>query len=111
MKNSTYNTIKNVLATVDFEGKDAVMEELDKELNRGAEEKAIKNAEYNAAWVAVREVLESTTAPLTVAEIFASCEKKLPADFKRGRVQYGLNNTWKDAVVKIEGKPNTYRLA
>lgn len=111
MKNSTYNTIKNVLATIDFEGKDAVMEELDKELNRGAEEKAIKNAEYETAWLVIREVLESTTTPLTATEIFERCKENLPDNFSRGRVQYGLNNTWKDVVVKIEGKPNTYRLA
>lgn len=111
MKKSTYVAIANTLSAIDFENKDAIMEELNAEINRDAEKKAAKNAEYDAAWIAVREVLESTASPLTVAEIFESCEKELPQGFTKGRVQYGLTNIWKDVIVKIEGKPNTYRLA
>lgn len=111
MKKNTYVAIVSLLADMDFENKEAIMDELYTEINRGAVEKARKADEYQGAWTAVRDVLESTTAPLTANEIFESAQKNLPEGFTRGRVQYGLTHTWKDAVVKIEGKPNTYRLA
>lgn len=111
MKKNTYVAIANILSSVDFENKDAIMEELNVEINRGAEVKATKASEYETAWAIVREVLMSTNQPLTVTEIFEECRKDLPDGFTRGRVQYGMTNTWSDRVVKIEGKPNTYRLA
>lgn len=111
MKKNTYVAIANILTAIDFEDKDAIMEELNTEINRGATERAKKASEYDAAWTTVCEVLSGTTAPLTVAEIFEECKNDLPEGFTKGRVQYGLTHDWANAVVKIEGKPNTYRLA
>ena len=85
--------------------------ELEAELNKGAVAKAEKAASYDAAWDAVCEVFAQTTAPLTVAEIFEAVEANLPDGFTKGKVQYGLTHNWADKIVKIEGKPNTYRLA
>lgn len=47
---------------------------------------------------------------MTVAEIFAECEKELPNGFTKNQIGYGLTHYWTDSVVKIEGKVNTYRL-
>lgn len=87
----------------------SVRDEIKAELNRGAEEKAAKAAEYEAAWPAVRDAL-SIAPEITVADIFNECEKELPAGFSKSKIQYGLGHTWADKVVKIEGKPNRYSL-
>lgn len=111
MKNTTMNAIYTALNTIDFENKDAIMEELYAEIHRNDAAKEQKSAMYDEAWKVVANVLRSTTAPLTVAEIFAECESELPTGFTKGRIQSGLTRNWKDLVVKIEGKPNTYRIA
>ena len=46
MKKSTMNAIAAVLASVDFENKSAILDELNAELNKGAEKRAAKAAEY-----------------------------------------------------------------
>ena len=110
MKKNSYITISNVLSTIEFEGKDAIMEELNTEINRGADAKAAKDAEYETAWEVVYNALIQTKSPLSVAEIFKEIENDLPEGFSKGKVQYGLTHQWEDKIVKIEGKPNTYRL-
>ncbi len=88
----------------------AAIQAIEDELTKNATAKAAKEDEYAAAWDTVKEVLSSTTAPLTIADIHAKAEEKLPEGFGKGKVQYGMTHTWADKVVKIEGKPNTYRL-
>lgn len=90
---------------------DEIKAEIEAELNKNATAKAAANAAYDAAWEIVRSVLAMTPSPLTVAEITEEATDRLPDGFGKGRVLYGLNHQWADQVVKIEGKPNTYRLA
>ena len=81
------NAIIATLNAIDFENKDAIMAELNAEVNRGAEAKAQKWAEYDA----VRD--------------------ELPDGFTRGKLQYAVTKLWVDEIVKIDGKPNTYKKA
>ena len=107
-------TMKSLVSFLNGEAVENIAEikaELEAELNKGAVAKAEKAAGYDAAWDAVHEVFAQTTAPLTVAEIFEAVEANLPDGFTKGKVQYGLTHNWADKIVKIEGKPNTYRLA
>ena len=111
MKRNTILSLVSYLNGETIDNLDAIKAELEAELNKGAEAKAAKDATYDAAWEVVRSVLAMTTTPLTVAEIVAEGEDRLPEGFGKGRVLYGLNHQWADFIVKIEGKPNTYRLA
>lgn len=109
MTKATLKALVSIVTATETEDKDAILAELTKELNRGADKAQAKSAEYDSAWQVVRGAFALTTAPLTVADI---CENvKLPEGFTKGKVQYGLTHDWADRVVKIEGKPNTYRLA
>lgn len=113
MKNSTRSTIYNILtgkAPVSEEEKLAVIREIEDEMAKEANAKATKNSEYETAWELIHEVLVSTKSPLTIAEIYEEVKENLPADFAKGKVQYGMTHQWAEEVVKIEGKPNTYRL-
>jgi hypothetical protein len=113
MKLSTIRTAYDLLtgtATHTEEERLEVIQVFEDELTKNATAKAAKEDEYATAWDAVKEVLSGTTAPLTVADIYAKAEEKLPEGFGKGKVQYGMTHTWADKVVKIEGKPNTYRL-
>ena len=111
MKKTSYIAIAQALATVDFENKAEIMEELNKEITRNDEAKARKEQEYETAWGIVSAVLHDTKTPLPASEIFDAIEDELPEGFTKGRLQYGLNHTWADRVVKYEGKPNTYGIA
>ena len=84
-------------------------DELSKELNKGAEVKA-KNAE---AYEAIHDLIVSNLAdaPCTCAELYEVIKSKLPEGMGKGKVQYALTHLWQDEIVKIEGKPNTYRRA
>lgn len=113
MKRNTIQSLVSYLNGETVTNLDEIKAELMAELNKGAEAKAAKNAAYDAAWEVVRSIFALTTAPLTVAEITeeAADDDRLPEGFGKGRILYGLNHQWADRVVKIEGKPNTYRLA
>jgi hypothetical protein len=87
----------------------AARDELAAELNKGAAEKAARAAEYEAIHDLIMNNLTNT--PVTVADLFAEIESDLPADMNRYKVQYALNNLWQDEIIKIAGKPNTYRRA
>lgn len=111
MKNSTRATIYNILtgkAPVSEEEKLAAIRAIEDEMAKEANAKAEKAEGYTAAWNAVYEVLVSTKSPLTVAEIVERAD--LPEGFTKGQVQYGLGHQWAEDVVKIDGKPCTYRL-
>jgi hypothetical protein len=110
MTKEIMNTIYTTLNTINFEGKPAVMEALEKELHKNDHIKAEKAALYDQAKEPVLEALRIAGKPATVAEIFAECEKELPEGFTKNQVGYGLTHYWTDSVVKIEGKVNTYRL-
>ena len=113
MKNSTRTTIYNILtgkAPVSEEEKLAVIREIEDEMAKEANAKVAKNTEYESAWELIREVLMSTKSPLTISEIYEEVKDSLPADFSKGKVQYGMTHQWAEMIVKIDGKPSTYRL-
>ena len=110
MKNITMNTIYSVLTSVEFEGKDAVMEELHNELHRNDAAKSEKAALYAKAHDVVFETLRMASAPLAVSEIFAECAERLPENFTKNQIAYGLRAYWADEVNKTEGKVNLYSI-
>ena len=108
MKKATFEAIKTALTNFGFADKD-ILDELDREINKGAEAKA-KNAE---AYEAIHDIVMGalSAVPATVAEIWEAVEDEVPAGITKGKVQYALTHLWGDEIVKIEGKPNTYRKA
>ena len=108
MKKATYEAIKTALTAAGYDDAE-VLAELDKEINKGAEQKA-KNAE---AYDAIHDIVVGTLTdiPVTVAELWESIENEVPDGITKGKVQYALTHLWGDEIVKIEGKPNTYRKA
>ena len=92
------------------EARTAAIQAIEDELTKNAAAKAAKADEYAQAWDAVREVLAPSAGAMTVADIFAKVESELPVDFGKGKVQYGITHQWAGEVVKIDGKPCTYRL-
>lgn len=103
------NAIAAVLASVDFENKTAILDELNAELNKGADKRAAKVAEYDAVRETILGGLSDT--PVTIAELYESIKDELPEGFSRNKVQYAIVNLYKDAVEKISGSPNTYKRA
>ena len=108
MKKATFEAIKTALTNFGYDNAD-VLAELDKEINKGAEQKA-KNAE---AYDAIHDIVMGalTSAPATVAEIWEAIEDEVPEGITKGKVQYALTHLWGDEIVKVEGKPNGYRKA
>ena len=109
MKKSSYEAIYEALTAINYDNTE-VMDDLRKEINRGAEAKAKKASEYDAAKEAVFNTLRLAGKPATVAEIFEDCESNLPEGFTKARVQYGLTHQWAEEVIKTEGKVNSYTL-
>ena len=107
MKKASLSAIYSALKGIDFDSE--ILAEVEKELNKGEEKKA-KNAEaYEAMHDVIVGALSDT--PVTCAELFESIEGDLPEGATKGKVQYALTHLWADEIVKIEGKPNTYRKA
>lgn len=108
MKKATLETIRTALTDLGYTNEN-VLAELDAELNKGAAEKAARAAEYEAIHNLIVDNLTDT--PVTVADLFAEIEGELPEGMTRSKVQYALTHLWQDEIVKIAGKPNTYRRA
>ena len=109
MKKANMNTILTLIATIDTPEAEAVRAELNAELNKGAEEKA-RNAElYDTAKAVVMDELGDK--PVTIGELYEAVQENLPEGFTKGKLQYAVTRLWTDAIVKIEGKVNTYRKA
>jgi len=109
MKKVTMNTILSLIASIDTPEADAVRDELNAELNKGAEAKAEAAKEYEAAKVIVMSELGET--PVTIGELFDAIGDKLPEGFTKGKLQYAMTRLWKDELVKTEGKVNSYSKA
>ena len=109
MKNSTMNTIYTTLNTINFEGKEEVMQELYNDLHRNDHVKEEKANAYAMAWEAIKTTINDLGAP-TLSEIWDCCKENLPDGFTKSKVSYGLTHYWKDYVNKIEGKVNMYQL-
>ena len=111
MKKATMQTIVNYINDNAIEALFEVRDELTAELNKGAEEKA-KNAElYEQAKAVVMDELGMTDKAVTISELFDAVEANLPDGFTKGKLQYAVTRLWKDEIVRIEGKVNTYRKA
>ena len=108
MKKSIYLTIKDALTNFGYDNKE-VMDALNAEINKGEDAKA-KNAEaYESIHSLIMDTLSDT--PVTCGELWEAIEKDVPSGITKGKVQYALTHLWQDEIVKIEGKPNTYRKA
>jgi hypothetical protein len=109
MKKATLQAIYDVLSMHELEGMVSpdVLAELDKEINKGAEEKAARDAVYESVHELVVDNLSST--PITCADLWNEISAEASEDMTRNKLQYALNNLWQDEIEKIPGKPNTYR--
>jgi len=109
MKKATMNTILSALTAIDPEKYANEIAELTAELSKGQAQKD-KNAEaYESIHSLIVEALSDT--PVTCGELWESIEENVPDGITKGKVQYALTHLWQDEIVKIEGKPNTYRRA
>ena len=108
MKKLSLVAIKNALVGYGYADVE-ILSELDKEINKGAEAKA-KNAE---AYEALHDVVMSalSTVPVSVTGLWESIKDEVPEGVTKGKVQYALTHLWQDEIVKIVGKPNSYRKA
>lgn len=111
MKKATLEAIRKTLVEEKlYDETDEIIKELDAEINKGAEEKAARAAAYEGIHRIVVDNLTDT--PVTCADLFAEIEAEVTAKgMTRHNVQYALNNLWQDEIVKVTGKPNTYRKA
>ena len=109
MKKATLETIRTALTNLGYENTE-VLAELDAELNKGAEEKAARAAAYAGIHDIVVDNLTDT--PVCLNDLWPEIEGEITAKgMTKHNVQYALNNLWQDEIVKITGKPNTYRRA
>ena len=109
MKKATLETIRTALTNLGYENTE-VLAELDAELNKGAEEKAARAAAYAGIHDIVVDNLTDT--PVCLNDLWPEIEGEITAKgMTKHNVQYALNNLWQDEIVKIAGKPNTYRRA
>ena len=112
MKKATLQAIYDTLTMPELEGKVSadVLSEIDAELNKGAEEKAARAAAYAGIHDVVVDNLTDT--PVSLNDLWGEIEGDITAKgMTKHNVQYALNNLWQDEIVKIVGKPNTYRRA
>jgi hypothetical protein len=109
MKKATLETIRTALTDLGYANAD-VLAELDAELNKGAEEKAARAATYAGIHDIIVDNLTDT--PVCLNDLWPEIEGEITAKgMTKHNVQYALNNLWQDEIVKIVGKPNTYRRA
>lgn len=109
MKKATLETIRTALTDLGYENTE-ILAELDAELNKGAEEKAARAAAYAGIHDIVVDNLTDT--PVCLNDLWPEIEGEITAKgMTKHNVQYALNNLWQDEIVKIAGKPNTYRRA
>jgi hypothetical protein len=109
MKKVIMKTILSLIDSIDTPEAQEVRDELNAELNKGAELKAQNDALYESAKVVVMGELGDT--PVTIGELYEAIAGDLPEGFTKGKLQYAVTRLWTDAIVKIEGKVNTYRKA
>ena len=104
MKKATMTTIANYIKNVPELATEYA--ELAAELNKN-EAKAQANRElYATAHDIVMAHLDAT--PVTVADLYTSCEDELPDGFSKSKVQYALSNYWADEVVKHDNGKKAY---
>lgn len=110
MKKATLEAIRNTLIDLGVNDTDPMVVELNAELNKGTEEKAARAAAYEGIHDIVVDNLSET--PVSLTDLWPEIEGDVTAKgMTKHNVQYALNNLWQDEIVKIAGKPNTYRKA
>ena len=110
MKKATMNTILSLIADIDTPDAEEARNELNAELNRGAEKAQANRDLYDAAKEVVMGELGDT--PVTIGELYDAIATKLPQGMTKGKLQYAVTRLWVgDGIAKIEGKVNTYRKA
>lgn len=108
MKKATLEAIRDTLVDLGVSDTDPMVVELTAELNKGAEEKAARAAAYEGIHDIVVDNLTET--PVSLTDLWPEIEGDITAKgMTKHNVQYALNNLWQDEIVKIVGKPNTYR--
>ena len=111
MKKSTIMSLVSYLNGETITNLDEIRNELTAELRKG-EEKAQANRDlYESAREIVLAGLAETNVGVTVSELYESIMDNLPEGFTKGKLQYAVTRLWTDAIVRIEGKVNTYRKA
>ena len=88
-----------------------ILAEVTAELNKGAEQKAQNDALYEEAKTIVMDELGKATEAVTIGELYDAVAGNLPEGFTKGKLQYAVTRLWKDEIVRIEGKVNSYRKA
>ena len=88
---------------------ESALSEINAELTKGQAQKD-KNAEaYESIHSLIVNILPDT--PVTCSEVWEAIRGDVPTGITKSKVQYALSHLWQDEIVKIEGKPNTYRRA
>ena len=109
MKKATMEAIRDTLIDLGVKDTDPMVVELNAELNKGAEEKAARAAAYEGIHDVIVDNLDDTT-PVSLNDLWGEIEGEVTGKgMTKHNVQYALNNLWQDEIVKIAGKPNTYR--
>ena len=108
MKKITMTAIYDALVNYGYDNEE-VLNELKKDINKGEEAKAKTAAAYDAIHDIIIDNLDF--APMTCADLFEKIKDELPEGNTKGKVQYALTHLWQNEIVKIEGKPNSYRRA
>ena len=109
MKKATLSAVYTALLDSGYESTDPIMQELDTELHRGDARKEANAKAYDALHDVVIDNLSDT--PCTSAELWEAIKDDVPEGTTKNKVQYALAHLWQDEIVKIDGKPNTYRKA
>lgn len=109
MKKNTMTTIAAYIKNVPELANEYA--ELQAELDKNAAKAQANRDLYATAHDVVMAHLDST--PVTVTELYASCEDELPDGFSKSKIQYALLNYWSDEVVKHDNgkKAFTYTRA
>lgn len=111
MKKVSLTAILDILNGVSYSDEMVaeLKDEISKELNKGQAQKD-KNAQaYESIHSLIVDTLSDT--PVTCGEVWDAIQNDVPDGITKGKVQYALTHLWQDEIVKIEGKPNTYRRA
>ena len=113
MKKATMINVLGILngATPSDEMVDAIKAEIEAELNKGEAVKAENAKLYDTAKAVVMSELNTTDKAVTIGELYDAVAGDLPEGFTKGKLQYAVTRLWKDEIVRIEGKVNTYRKA
>lgn len=111
MKKATMSAILTLIANIDTPEAEEVRNELNAELNKGAEQKAENAKVYETAKAVVMNELANATEAVTLGELYEAVQNDLPEGFTKGKLQYAMTRLWTAEIVKFEGKVNTYRKA